>query len=159
MRHKKHSKHFGRTSNARKALLRGLVQSMVKHERIETTVPKAKELRRHVEKAVTQAKRGDFNAARLLLSDYPDKPTVKKLLADLAPRFKDRPGGYTRIIKMGPRRGDGAEVAWIEFVDFDHAKFDTAVFNKPADEVMKAQLKHRSVRRKMQSEDRRLNRA
>lgn len=158
MRHKKHSKHFGRTANARKALFRGLVQSIVKHERIETTVVKAKELRRHVERAVTASKAGDFNAMRLLMAKYPDRPTVEKLVKVLGPRFKDRPGGYTRIIKLGARKGDGAETAFIEFVDYDFTQFDRKAFDKPQEIVIEERARKRKTLRNIQSESRKVNR-
>lgn len=118
MRHRRVSNHFGRKPGAHKSLLRGLVESMVEHERIRTTLAKAKELRRHVEKAVTKGKDGTVHARRVLQSDYPNKNTVKKIVDDLSVRFKERPGGYTRIIKAGRRPGDNAEMALIEFVDY-----------------------------------------
>ena len=108
MRHRKQVKHFSRKPGARKALIRGLVTSLVEHERIRTTLPKAKELRRHVEKAITLGQDGSLHRRRNLLSKYPNEETVHKLMSDLSPRFKDRPGGYTRIMKLGPRPGDGA---------------------------------------------------
>lgn len=117
--HRRRVKHFARTSGPRKALLRGLVNSLVEHGRISTTVDKAKELRRHVEKAVTLGKKGTLSSRRLLLSRYPNEEVVTKIVGDLSVRFKDRPGGYTRIIKTGRRPGDTAEMAFIEFVDFD----------------------------------------
>ena len=98
-----------------------LVSSLVEHERIKTTVAKAKELRRHVEKAITVGRKGNVSAVRHLISRYHNKDTVFKIVHDLSVRFKDRPGGYTRILKLGPRVGDGAPMAFIEFVDFDPA--------------------------------------
>lgn len=127
MRHRRRVKHFSRKSSARKALIRGLVVSLVEHGRISTTVEKAKELRRHVERAITLAKKGDLATRRLLLSRYPNQDTVETLVADVAPRFKTRPGGYTRIIKIGRRPGDTAEMAFIEFVDYDYKAKDAAV--------------------------------
>lgn len=99
-------------------MLRGLVTSLVEHGRIKTTLAKAKELRRHVERAVTLGKKQDLHAQRLLMSRYPNEKTVSTIMKDLAPRFKSRPGGYTRILKLGNRPGDNAEMAYIEFVDF-----------------------------------------
>ncbi len=122
MRHRRHIKHFCRDSSARKALIRGLVISLVEHGRIKTTVEKAKELRRHVERAVTMGKTNSVHTKRVLLSRYPNKDTVYSLVNDLGPRFKERPGGYTRIIKIGHRPGDSAEMAFIEFVDYDFEK-------------------------------------
>lgn len=118
MRHNAQVAHFGRGTDARWALIRGLVYSLVEHGRIETTVAKAKELRRHAERAVTQAKKGTLSARRLLLSRYPNESAVRVLMADLAPRFKARNGGYTRILKTGKRFGDKAEMAFIEWVDY-----------------------------------------
>lgn len=122
MRHRAQVKHFSRSPNARKALMRSLVTSLVEHERIKTTLPKAKELRRHVERAITMGRQGTLHARRTLLAKYPNNETVEKLVNSLGKRFKDRPGGYTRIMKLGNRLGDGAEMAFIEFVDFDPAK-------------------------------------
>lgn len=118
MRHRARTSTFGLESGPRKALIRGLVSSLVEHGRIKTTLAKAKELRRHVEKAVTTGKDQSLHAHRLLLSRYPNKDTVQTIMKDLAPRFKDRPGGYTRILKLGQRPGDAAEMAYIEFVDY-----------------------------------------
>lgn len=120
--HRRRSKHFSRKTTAWKALFRGLIISMVEHGRIATTVEKAKELRRHVEKAITLGKKNDLATRRLLLSRIPNKQTVDTILSDIAPRFKNRNGGYTRIIKIGRRPGDTAEMAFIEFVDYDWKK-------------------------------------
>ncbi len=121
MRHRKRTSYLGRKLTARTALLRNLVDSLVEHGRIRTTVTKAKELRRHVEKAVTVGKRGGLHARRLLLSRYPNDNTVNILMSDLSVRFKDREGGYTRIMRMAPRPGDMADMALIEFVDYTPA--------------------------------------
>ena len=118
MRHRAKVSTFGRKSGPRKALLRGLVNSLVEHGRIKTTLAKAKELRRHVERAVTLGKKGTLHAQRVLLSRYPNQETVSTLVTDISPRFKERPGGYTRILKLGSRPGDRAEMAYIEWVDF-----------------------------------------
>lgn len=118
MRHNARVKHFGRKTGPRKALWRGLVNSLVEHGRIKTTLAKAKELRRHVEKAITVGKKQSLHARRLLLSRYPNEDIVSTIMTDLAPRFQDREGGYTRILKLGMRPGDRAEMAYIQFVDF-----------------------------------------
>lgn len=118
MRHNAKVKHFGRATGPRTALLRGLVNSLVEHGRIKTTLAKAKELRRHVEKAVTKGKDQTEHAERLLMSRYPNEATVKKIMTDIAPRFAKTAGGYTRILKLGHRAGDKAEMAYIEFVDY-----------------------------------------
>jgi len=133
--HRRRVKHFDRKSGPRKALLRGLVTSLIEHGRITTTVDRAKEVRRHVEKAITLGKKGDLATTRLLMSRYPNKDAVSTIMKDLSPRFKTRPGGYTRIIKIGRRPGDTAEMAFLEFVDYDFeaktAKTEKAA--KPAD--------------------------
>ncbi len=117
MRHQRVKHSFGRKTGPRIALLRGLVNSLVEHGRIKTTVKKAKELRRHVERAVTMGKKKTVHARRILLARYPNQKTVDTLVGTLADRFASRPGGYTRIIKLGPRPGDNADMAYIEFVD------------------------------------------
>ncbi len=122
MRHRRKVKHFGRKTTALKALWRGLIVSMVEHGRIKTTIAKAKELRSHVEKAVTLGKKNDLAARRLLLSRIPNRKTVNTIMTDISPRFMDRPGGYTRIIKIGRRPGDSSEMAFIEFIDYDWEK-------------------------------------
>jgi large subunit ribosomal protein L17 len=118
MRHNARVKHFGRKSGPRKALFRGLVNSIVENGRIKTTLAKAKELRRHVEKAITVGKKQTLHARRLLLSRYPNEKVVSMIMSDIAPRFQDREGGYTQILKLGQRPGDRAEMAYIQFVDF-----------------------------------------
>jgi len=115
--HRRRTRTFSRASKPRRALLRGLVISLIEHGRIKTTVERAKETRRDVEKAITLGKKGDLGATRLLMSRFPNKDAVKSIVSDLAVRFKNRPGGYTRIIKIGRRPGDTAEMAFIEFVD------------------------------------------
>lgn len=121
MRHRvlKHS--FGRTPAHRKALLRGLVVSLVEHGRVRTTLAKARELRRHAERAVSLAKKQTLSARRLLLKRYPNTKAVVKLMNDVAARFSDRPGGYTRVLKLGARAGDRAPMALVEFIDFNVA--------------------------------------
>ncbi len=118
MRHRKRRKRFGRTTNQRKALFRNLLESLFIHERIETTVAKAKELRRLAERMVTLGKRGDLQARRLALQILPNRSAVAKLFSEIAPRFSDRNGGYTRIVRTRRRLKDQAEMAVIEFVDY-----------------------------------------
>jgi large subunit ribosomal protein L17 len=117
--HRRATKYFSRKFNARKALFRGLIVSLVEHGRIKTTVVKAKEIRRHVEKAITVGKTDDLATRRLLLSRIPNEKTVSTIMGDLSKRFATRPGGYTRVIKIGRRPGDTAEMAFLEFVDYD----------------------------------------
>lgn len=136
--HRRRVKHFDRKSGPRKALLRGLVLSLVEHERITTTVDRAKETRRHAERAITLGKKGDLSATRLLMARYPNKEAVTKIVKDLSPRFADRPGGYTRIIKIGRRPGDTAEMAFLEFVDYN---FETKAEVKEDKAAKKAESK------------------
>ena len=107
---------LGRDSSARKALLRGIVTSLFQHERIETTEAKAKELQKVADKMLTLAKRGDLHARRQVMAYMMDEDVVKKLFDEVAPKYKDRQGGYTRIIKAGVRQGDAAPMVIIELV-------------------------------------------
>ena len=119
MRHKLKGRKLNRTSSHRKSMLANMAVSLIMHEQIKTTVPKAKELRPYVEILVTKARRGDLASRRRLIARIKDKVAVEKLMDLLAPRYKDRAGGYLRIIKAGFRHGDMAPVAYIEFVDRD----------------------------------------
>jgi large subunit ribosomal protein L17 len=121
MMHGKRGRRFSRTVGHRKAMFANLASSLIKHEQIVTTLPKAKDLRPIVEKLVTLAKRGDLHARRLAIAELRDIGTVKKLFDTIGPRYKGRPGGYTRVLKAGYRLGDSAPVAVIEFVDRDTA--------------------------------------
>lgn len=117
MRHQVDGRKLNRTASHRKALYKNLVISLVQHERIKTTTPKAKEARRLAERCITFAKRGDLHARRHVASLLNHPATVKKLFDELGPRYKDRPGGYTRVMKLsGVRRGDNAELSILEFV-------------------------------------------
>jgi len=119
MRHNVKGRLFGRTANQRKALLRGLASAVIEHERIETTLAKAKETRRIVEKLVTLGKRGDLNSKRVALSKIPNRTIVQRLFDEIAPRFADRNGGYMRIVQTRQRVNDRADMAVLEFVDFE----------------------------------------
>ena len=119
MRHGKVYRKLGRHSSHRMAMLANMAASLIKHEQIITTLPKAKELRPIVEKLVTLGKKGDLAARRQAISELRDVAMVKKLIDVLGPRYKDRQGGYTRIMKAGFRYGDNAAQAVIEFVDRD----------------------------------------
>jgi len=121
MQHNRAGRKLGRTSAHRKALFRNQLTSLFLHERIQTTISKAKELRPLAEKLVTLGKRGGLHARRLALRDV-SQDAAKRLFDEIAPRFATRPGGYTRILKLGQRQGDAAEKAIIEFVDFDFAQ-------------------------------------
>ncbi len=118
MRHRVAHRKLGRTTEHRLALLRNMAASLITHERIRTTVTKAKELRPFVEKLVTLGKQDTLHARRRALSVLSSKTVVRRLFSDVSPRFSERPGGYTRILKLGPRQGDGAPMAFIEFVDY-----------------------------------------
>jgi len=113
----KRGRTFGRNSSRRKALFQALAISLIEHEGIKTTLPKAKELRSLIEPLITLAKDDSVSNRRLAFSKIRNKAAVGKLFSDLGPRFKDRPGGYSRIIKIGFRKGDAAPIAFIEFVD------------------------------------------
>jgi large subunit ribosomal protein L17 len=117
VRHKISGRKLNRTSAHRKALFKNLAQALIKHETIQTTLPKAKELRPVVEKLITLGKRGDLHARRQAVSKIQDVSLVKKLFSELAVRFQERNGGYTRVLKNGFRYGDSAPMAVIQFVD------------------------------------------
>jgi large subunit ribosomal protein L17 len=117
MRHRKSGRTLGRTSAHRKAMYKNMAASLIKHETIRTTLPKAKELRRVVEPLITLAKEDDVARRRLAFDRLRDKETVGKLFTELGPRFKNRPGGYVRILKNGFRPGDSAPMAIVQLVD------------------------------------------
>lgn len=119
MRHVVRNRKLSRTSAHRHALFRNQIASLIEHGRIRTTHAKAKELRRVAEKVITRARQDTVHARRLVRRWVPDRTLVKKLFDEIAPRFSDRPGGYTRILKLGPRTGDSAEMAILELVDYD----------------------------------------
>ena len=121
MRHAVRGRKLGRTTAHRRALFRNQLTALVQHERITTTLAKAKELRPLADKMVTQGKRGTLHARRRARR-WLNRHMVKKLFDDIAPRFAERQGGYTRVLKLGPRKGDGAEMALIEFVDYELGK-------------------------------------
>ncbi len=154
MRHRKAHRKLGRVTEHRIALLRNQATALLMHEHIETTVPKAKELRPFVERLITIAKRGvkaaepagkTLSARRLVMRDVRDTDVLDKLFSDLAARFMERPGGYTRILKLGHRRGDAAEVAQIELIgsEFDPKKAEAE--RKAAEEQGETTRTQRSV--------------
>ena len=166
---------FGRHRGPRKALLRNLTRAFVENERIKTTLSKAKALRPLVEKAITIGKKGDLHSRRLLMSRYPCKKTVSKIIDQLSPRFKDRMGGYTRIVKLGFRAGDQASIAYLEFVDYkvsapklkkqettetgEKAKpLHTAESNRIKKQKLKKMSRKRKHNRYIQTKSRRINR-
>lgn len=169
MRHNKtKTSNFGLKSGPKKALIRGLVLSLIERERIKTTLQRAKTIRPLVEKAITMGRKADLHSRRLLLSRYNNKEMISKIIKILSPRFKDRPGGYTRIIKLGTRLGDASPKALIEFVDY---KF-TPSLSKEEKDKQKVSKEHNQARklaakkkekrkkslRKMQAKSRKINR-
>jgi len=136
MRHRVQGRKLGRTTAHRKALFRNQLTSLFTHERIVTTVAKAKELQPQAERMVTLARAGSLADRRLILRTVPNKEIVRRLFDDIAPRFVDRPGGYTRIMRLGRRRGDGAELAIIEFVDYEPKKHEPAAEGKEKTSLM-----------------------
>src|SRR5215204_4936497 len=119
MRHHRSGKKLGRDSAHRKALYANLACALVEHGRIKTTVTKAKAVKPFAEQMITLGKRGDLAARRQAISELRSQDVVHKLFAEVAPRFAERPGGYTRIVKIGPRYGDAAEMAYLELVDYE----------------------------------------
>jgi len=116
MRHRKKGRSFGRTAEHRRAMLRNMATSLFLHGRVETTTEKAKELRRYAEPMITKAKRGDLHARRLVARHIHDSEVLHKLFAELGPKYAERPGGYTRVLHLGHRPGDAAEMSIIELV-------------------------------------------
>jgi len=121
MRHQRSGKKLGRDSAHRKALYSNLAGALIEHGRIQTTQAKAKAVKPLAEKLITLGKRGDLHARRQALAALRSNDVVHRLFADIAPRFSDRPGGYTRIVKLGPRQGDAAEMVYLELVDYEPA--------------------------------------
>jgi large subunit ribosomal protein L17 len=117
MRHRKKGRQLSRTASHREALLRNMAISLFRHGRIHTTTAKAKELRPFAERLITLAKRGDLHAKRIAARKIADREVLADLFDTIGPRFSERPGGYTRVLKTGHRLGDGAEMAFIELVD------------------------------------------
>ena len=157
MRHLKAGRKFGRTSAHRKALFRNMVTALIQKERIRTTLAKAKELRGKVEKTITLGKKGTLHARRHALQLVADKDSLKKLFGSLAERYASRPGGYTRIIKLGHRLGDDAPMAFIELVDREgeaaqkvpvkgKKKAEETIKKKTADERKKAPAKKKEAK-------------
>jgi large subunit ribosomal protein L17 len=117
MRHRKKGRGFSRTAEHRKAMLRNMATSLFLHGRVETTTEKAKELRQYAEPLITKAKRGDLHARRLVARKVLDRQAVTKLFDEIGPRYAERPGGYTRVLHLGHRPGDAADMSIIELVD------------------------------------------
>ena len=126
MRHNKKFNHLGRTASHRAAMLANMAISLIMHKRITTTVAKAKELKKYVEPLITKSKEDTTNSRRVVFSYLQNKEAIKELFGPVAQKVGDRPGGYTRIIKLGFRQGDAAQICFIELVDFDEAMAKTA---------------------------------
>ncbi|MCK5908042.1 MAG: 50S ribosomal protein L17 [Flavobacteriales bacterium] len=146
MRHGKKFNHLGRTASHRKAMLSNMACSLIEHKRITTTAAKAKELRKYVEPLVTKSKEDTTHSRRIVFSYLKNKFAVAELFRDVAPKVGDRPGGYTRIIKLGNRLGDNAEMVMIELVDFNE------IYNPKGDVAKKAKSTRRG-RKKATSTD------
>jgi len=127
VRHRRTGRKLGRDSAHRKALYGNLAGALIEHGRIRTTLAKAKEVRPIVEEMITLGKRGDVAAHRQAVAFLRSKPVAHTLFADVAPRFADRPGGYTRIVRLGPRAGDAAEMVYLELVDYVPERAPTPV--------------------------------
>ena len=146
MRHNVGYRKLGRKEGHRRALLRNLTTALFRHERLTTTLPKAKELRPFAERLITLARRDDLHARRRVLRQVSDKDVVKKLFDTLGPRFAARPGGYTRTLKLGPRLGDGAELAIVELVGSE------PVFTKQKEEKKARRDKKAAVKAKAEKD-------
>ena len=144
MRHHRAGRKLGRDSAHRKALYSNLAGSLIVHGRIKTTVTKAKAVRPIAEQMITLGRRGDLHARRQAMAFLRSQEVVHQLFANVAPRFKDRPGGYSRIIRIGPRQGDAAEMAYLELVDFSA--------EEQAEE--KAERRRLRLRRRQEAEER-----
>ena len=135
MRHRQSGRKLNRTSSHRKSLFKNMAQALLKHEQIVTTLPKAKELKRVVEKLITLGKKGNLHSRRLAFNQIRDKDMVSKLFENLAKRYSDRKGGYTRVLKAGFRYGDSAPMAVIELVDRDENAKGAGELNAPKKEA------------------------
>ena len=135
MRHRQSGRKLNRTSSHRKSLFKNMSQALLKHEQIVTTLPKAKELRRVVEKLISLGKKGNLHSRRLAFNQIRDKDMVSKLFDNLAKRYMDRKGGYTRVLKAGFRYGDSAPMAVIELVDRDESAKGVGELNAPKQET------------------------
>ena len=131
MRHRQAGRKLNRTSSHRKSLFKNMAQALIKHEQIVTTLPKAKELKRVIEKLITLGKKSSLHARRLAFNQIRDKEMVTKLFATLAPRYIERSGGYSRVLKAGFRYGDSAPMAVIELVDRDEGAKGVGELNEP----------------------------
>ena len=144
MRHNNKNNHLGRQAGHRKAMLANMATSLIMHKRIETTLAKAKALRMYVEPLITKSKDDSTHSRRMVFSHLKDKHAVSELFRNVAPKIADRPGGYTRILKVGFRQGDAAEMAMIELVDFNEAMLASA---EPKKEAKKTTRRSRAAKK------------
>ena len=147
MRHLKRGRKLGRTDSHRKALLMNLSMGLFIHKRIKTTLAKAKEMRGYAERLITFAKRGDISARRHVAKYIHDRKTVQELFNEIGPKFAERPGGYTRVIKIGQRQSDSASMAFIELVGFE------SQFRKKQEERIKTKEEKKEKRKAQQEEE------
>lgn len=150
MRHNVKGRKLGRTASHRKATLSSLATSLLKHKRIKTTLAKAKETRVFSEKLITTARRDDLNAKRQVMDVIKDKEVVKELFSEIIPKISDRPGGYTRVVKLGHRNGDAAQMAVIELVDYNEVATAKAEQQK---EKREAKVKEKEEKEKAEKDD------
>ncbi len=146
MRHRVKGRKLNRTSSHRKALMGALATSLLKHKRIRTTTAKAKEARSFIEPLITKAKKDDLHSKRQVMRVIHDKEVVKELFSEIVPKIGDRPGGYTRVIKLGNRMGDAASMSILELVDYND------VINKKAEEKKEKREKKRKVKAEKEEE-------
>ena len=147
MRHRVKGRKLSRTASHRAALLSSLATSLLKYKRIKTTLAKAKETRGYVEALITKARKGDLHNQRQVMSVIHDKEVVKELFAEIVPKIGDRPGGYTRVVKIGSRKGDAARMAIIELVDYND------VINKAAEEKKEAKEEKATKKEKAEAKE------
>ena len=140
MRHRVSISKLGKSPAHRRAMLRNMVTSLLQHERIRTTAPKAKEARRHAERMITLGKRGDLHARRLAARFINDEGVLKKLFDDIAPRFKERTGGYTRVLRTGIRKGDASDMAILELVTHTPERDKKKANRKPRERLTAFQV-------------------
>jgi len=150
MRHNVKGRKLGRTASHRKATISSLTTSLLRHKRIKTTLAKAKETRVYSEKLITTARRGGLHSQRQVMDVIKDKEVVKELFSEIIPKIGDRPGGYTRVVKLGHRNGDAAEMAVLELVDYNEVATAKAVQQK---EKREAKVKEKAAKEKSEKDD------
>ena len=150
MRHNVKGRKLGRTASHRKATLNSLITSLLKHKRIKTTLAKAKETRGFAEKLITKARKGDLHAKKQVIEIIKDKEVVKELFADIIPKIGERAGGYTRVVKLGYRMGDAAQMAILELVDYNEVVTARAEQQK---EKREAKAKEKEAKAKTEKDD------